>query len=80
MLFQYTDDLLDVVGEKGVLGKTPGKDMASGKLTAPSIYGIDGARFRARRYAERTKNIFTALGETFRIFHALTDFVLTRTY
>lgn len=80
MLFQYTDDILDVVGEKDRLGKTPGKDMASGKLTAPSIYGLDGTRFRAQRYAELAKTKFCALGDNFKVFSALSDFILHRTY
>lgn len=80
ILFQYTDDILDVIGEKAKLGKTPGKDMASGKLTAPVLYGIDGTRFRAKRYAELAKEKFTTLGGNFKIFSGLTDFILTRTY
>jgi len=35
MAFQLTDDLLDVYGEEGVLGKRPGQDIASGQRTYP---------------------------------------------
>jgi len=80
MLFQYTDDILDVVGEKEKLGKTPGKDLAAGKLTAPAVYGLDGAMFRARRYAELAKQSFSELGERFNIFNMITDFILHRTF
>ena len=80
MLFQYTDDILDVIGEKEKLGKTPGKDSAAGKLTAPAVYGLDGAMFRARRYAELAKQKFSALGERFNIFNMITDFILHRTF
>jgi len=80
MLFQYTDDLLDVIGEKEKLGKTPGKDLAVGKLTAPAIYGLGGARFRAERYASLAKNRFSALGERFYVLNQVTDFILKRTY
>jgi geranylgeranyl diphosphate synthase type II len=80
MLFQYTDDILDVVGKKGELGKTPGKDQASGKVSAPGIYGIDGARFRAARYAALAKTKFLRFGKDFSVLANLTDFVLTRTY
>lgn len=80
MLFQYTDDILDVVGKKGELGKTPGKDEASGKVTAPAVYGIDGARFRAERYAELAKRKLSFLGAEFNVLIQLTDFVLNRTY
>jgi geranylgeranyl diphosphate synthase type II len=80
MLFQYTDDILDIVGEKKELGKTPGKDQASGKVSAPAVYGVDGARFRARRYADMTKEKFIALGEEFEVLCRITDFVLSRSY
>lgn len=80
MLFQYTDDILDVVGEKSMLGKTPGKDSIAGKLTAPVFYGLDGARFRARRYATRAIELFRSLGDTYEILDSLTSFILDRTF
>ncbi len=80
ILFQYTDDILDVTGKKEKLGKTPQKDILQEKLTAPRVYGLDGARFRAQRYAVRAKNLFDQLGENFEIFSAITDFVLNRTF
>jgi len=80
MLFQYTDDILDVVGEKEKLGKTPGKDSASGKLTAPALYGLDGARFRAKKYATLAQKGFTRLGDEFRILSQITAFILNRTF
>ena len=80
MLFQYTDDILDVIGEKHKLGKTPGKDQACGKITAPAVYGIDGARFRAKRYAALAKQKFTRYGSQFDILALITVFVLNRTY
>ena len=80
MLFQFTDDILDVIGKKDRLGKTPRKDSSMGKITAPSVYGLEGARFRARRYAELAKNRFSKLGEDFKVFNLLTDFILNRTF
>lgn len=80
MLFQYTDDILDVTGEKGKLGKTPGKDEASGKITAPAVYGLAGARFRAERYAVLARKRFSRLEGDFSMLEKLTDFVLNRTY
>ncbi len=41
LLFQITDDILDIEGTKEDLGKTPGKDGKSGKITYPSVYGLD---------------------------------------
>lgn len=48
LLFQITDDLLDVTASAEDLGKTPGKDARSNKATYPAIYGLDAARERAQ--------------------------------
>ena len=41
LLFQITDDLLDVTQSTEQLGKTAGKDVASRKATYPSLLGIE---------------------------------------
>jgi len=44
LLFQITDDLLDVTATAEDLGKTPGKDARARKATYPAIYGIEATR------------------------------------
>lgn len=44
LLFQLTDDILDSEGSSKELGKTPGKDLESGKLTYISLYGLDESK------------------------------------
>lgn len=44
LLFQITDDLLDVIGEEQRLGKRVHHDVESGKMTYPSLYGIEKAK------------------------------------
>jgi len=48
--FQIQDDLLDLVGTEGVVGKSVGRDLAKGKLTLPLIHhlGTVDARSRGR--------------------------------
>ena len=53
LLFQIIDDILDVVGNKDVLGKNPGKDQALNKLTYPGIMSLDECRDIASQ--EKTK-------------------------
>jgi geranylgeranyl diphosphate synthase, type II len=48
LLFQITDDLLDVTATERELGKTPGKDARSAKATYPAFYGLEEARDAAR--------------------------------
>jgi|SRR5688572_24158403 len=41
--FQIQDDLLDLIGEQAVVGKSLGKDLDKGKLTLPVIYHMADA-------------------------------------
>ncbi|HEV2862628.1 MAG TPA: farnesyl diphosphate synthase [Pyrinomonadaceae bacterium] len=52
LLFQITDDLLDVTASAEDLGKTPGKDARAQKATYPALYGLEPARERALRVYE----------------------------
>ena len=47
-LFQVTDDILDVTADDQ-FGKSKGKDAEEGKLTAVSVYGLDGAMQVSRK-------------------------------
>ena len=53
LLFQITDDLLDVTASAADLGKTPGKDARSRKATYPALYGLEAARALAHEVYER---------------------------
>lgn len=59
--FQIADDLLDVTGDIKTLGKTPGKDQASGKLTWISVYGIEKAK---QKLAELETRALEVLAQT----------------
>ena len=52
LLFQITDDLLDVTASASDLGKTPGKDARAQKATYPALYGLEAARLRAHEVFE----------------------------
>ena len=47
LAFQIADDVLDVEATSEQLGKTAGKDRASGKITYPAVYGLPESRRRA---------------------------------
>jgi len=46
--FQIQDDLLDLVGDQSVVGKSLGKDLDKGKLTLPVIYHLAESDAAAR--------------------------------
>jgi geranylgeranyl diphosphate synthase type II len=62
LAFQIVDDVLDVEGVSADLGKTPGKDAASGKPTYPSMYGVEPSRRMARECLERAEVLLSAAG------------------
>lgn len=53
LAFQIVDDLLDVESDAQSMGKRTGKDAKLGKLTYPSIYGIESSRERASQLVEQ---------------------------
>jgi farnesyl diphosphate synthase len=53
VVFQITDDLLDVTSTAEKTGKKVGKDAEAGKATLVTLLGVDGARAEAARRADR---------------------------
>lgn len=53
LAFQIVDDILDVEGSAAELGKSAGKDAASGKPTYPALFGIDTSRRMAAECIDR---------------------------
>jgi geranylgeranyl pyrophosphate synthase len=78
LLFQITDDLLDVTATERELGKTPGKDARSAKATYPGFYGLPEARDAA---STAHRNALAAL-ESIRVstdaLRWIADFTLKR--
>jgi len=52
LAFQIADDALDVEATSEQLGKTPGKDASSGKVTYPAVFGLSESHRRARRLVD----------------------------
>lgn len=78
LLFQITDDILDVTGETEQLGKTAGKDVEEDKLTFVVQHGLAGARRKAEEAAGFAHAALEPFGDHAWFFHALTDMMLTR--
>jgi geranylgeranyl diphosphate synthase type II len=53
LAFQIQDDILDATATEADLGKRAGKDAGRGKITYPSLLGLDGAR---KALSEATEN------------------------
>ena len=53
LAFQIQDDILDATSDAATLGKRAGKDEGRGKITYPSLLGLDGARRALQEATER---------------------------
>jgi farnesyl diphosphate synthase len=62
LVFQITDDLLDVTSTTEKTGKAVGKDHDQGKATLVSIHGIKGARAEAEKLARRAAETLSPYG------------------
>jgi geranylgeranyl diphosphate synthase type II len=78
LLFQITDDLIDVEGCAENTGKRVGKDAARGKLTYPGLLGVEESRRRARDLADTALDVVEPFGAAGQPLAQLMRFVLER--
>jgi geranylgeranyl pyrophosphate synthase len=78
LLFQITDDLLDVTASAQDLGKTPGKDARSSKATYPALYGLEETRQMARDVHAEACAALEPLERETQLLAAIAGFILRR--
>lgn len=78
LLFQITDDLLDVTQTTEVLGKTAGKDLTAEKATYPAFYGLEKARNLALETHAQACAELQKINRDTQILKDLADFILDR--
>jgi farnesyl diphosphate synthase len=62
--FQIADDLLDVVGDPALVGKSTNKDADAGKATIVGILGVEGARTRLRALVAEAADALAPFGRS----------------
>ncbi len=80
MAFQIVDDILDIEGTSGMMGKTVGKDVAQGKMTFPAVYGLEKSREMAEKYVNDSIKLLNSYGDKAELLVMLSDFILTRKF
>lgn len=78
VLYQISDDILDLTANADKLGKTPGKDSAAGKLTYPAALGLDGAREAVRKKSAAAKYAIRDFGNEALYLRLLADYLPDR--
>jgi len=52
MAFQIADDILNVEGDRDLMGKETGSDTALGKVTYPSLMGMDYTKAELQKHID----------------------------
>ncbi len=77
LAFQIVDDVLDIVGDKKLLGKR-GSDQDNNKLTFPAVYGLELSKKKAQAAVAKAKKALGVFGERAKVLSALADYMVER--
>ena len=78
LLFQITDDLLDVTATAEDLGKTPGKDARSRKATYPVLYGVEATQAQLKIVHRAACSVLERFAQPTLLLRSIADFILER--
>jgi geranylgeranyl pyrophosphate synthase len=78
LLFQITDDFIDVTQPTEVLGKTAGKDVLAEKATYPSMYGLAATKDMATSVHRDACESLKSIQKPTQVLREIADFILTR--
>lgn len=79
LMFQVTDDLIDVEQKAEHVGKETGKDAARGKLTYPGVHGVEASRATVDRLLTESIAALEPIGEMGRELITLAEDMARRT-
>lgn len=78
LAFQVQDDILDIVSETEVLGKTAGKDQQVEKSTYPALMGLEQAKAYAQDLHNQAIGALAYFGDQAEQLSQITQFLLSR--
>jgi geranylgeranyl diphosphate synthase type II len=78
LAFQIVDDILDVEESSAALGKTAGKDAVQGKITFPTVYGLDTSRRMAATECDAAHAALMPFGERAARLNEIGDLIVKR--
>ena len=78
LLFQITDDLLDVTATTEDLGKTPGKDARSRKATYPALHGMEASHAQLEVVHRAASAALDRIDRPIDLLRSVADLILRR--
>ena len=78
LAFQVWDDVLDVIGDTKVMGKTQGADISLDKSTYPALMGIEKAQQYAKDCANQAIEVVSKLNADTSLLEQFALFTVTR--
>jgi len=79
LMFQIVDDLLDVEQSAEHTGKNTNKDVQAGKITYPSVLGVEASRREVARLRDQAQQAIAPLGADAEPLRELCTFLTQRT-
>ena len=76
--FQIRDDILDIEGETGVIGKPVGSDVRQDKATWPALFGLEPARERCAELLRHSIDGLDCFGERAEPLRWLAHYIVDR--
>ena len=80
LAFQIADDILNVEGKSDLLGKKTGGDLTKGKVTYPSLLGLDESKKRAKELIEVAVDALGPFGSEADPLRGIARFIISREY
>ncbi len=78
LAFQIADDILNVEGNRELMGKETGSDAARNKLTYPSLLGLDTAKEKLARYIDAAVASLSGFDERARPLLVIARYIMER--
>ncbi|MDD5170876.1 MAG: polyprenyl synthetase family protein, partial [Syntrophales bacterium] len=80
LAFQIADDILNVTGDKVLMGKNTGSDAYRGKVTFPALMGIEASRAKLRELVGLALAALAPFDDKAEPLRLLADYIVEREF